>query len=76
MGSRKLVIVRLKVRQIAESQGINRATLARKADLNYETVHRMWQDEPQRDVSIITLEKIARVLKCNVADLYEIIPDD
>ena len=76
MGSRKSVRVRLKVKQIAESVGINRATLARRADLNYETVHRMWQEEPQKDVSIITLEKIARALNCNVTDLYEVISDE
>lgn len=76
MGSRKLVIVRLKVKQLAEKKKINRATLARKADLNYETVHRMWSEEPQKDVSIITLEKIARVLNVPVTDLYEVISDE
>lgn len=76
MGSRKLVHVRLKVKQVAESKGMNRATLARKADLNYETVHRMWSEEPQKDVSIITLEKLARVLAVPVTDLYEVISDE
>jgi len=76
MGSHKHVIVRLRVKQIAESRKMNRATLARKADLNYETVHRMWSDEPQKDVSIITLEKIARVLNVAVTDLYEVISDE
>ena len=55
------VRVRLKVKEVAESQGLDRAKLARQADLTYETVHGLWKD-PYRSVSMATLLKLAKAL--------------
>ena len=68
-------MIRLKVREIAEQQGITMAKLSRMADLNPGTIREIWQN-PNRDVAVTTLEKIARALHCKVSDLYEIIPDE
>jgi len=51
------------------------AKLSRLADVNYNTVRAIWDDE-NRDVAVTTLEKLARALKVPVTDLYEILPDD
>jgi DNA-binding Xre family transcriptional regulator len=45
------------------------------ADLNPGTIRAIYEN-PNRDVAVTTLEKIARALKVDVADLYEIIPDE
>ncbi len=45
------------------------------ADVNYNTIRGIW-DNPNRDVAVTTLEKIAKALGVNVSDLYEIIPDE
>jgi DNA-binding Xre family transcriptional regulator len=68
-------MIRLKVRQIAEAKRLTMAKLSRLADVNYNTVRAIWDDE-NRDVAVTTLEKLARALKVPVSDLYEILPDD
>ena len=73
MGRRKMRL-RLKIRELAESQGLDRAKLARRADVTYQTVHNVWNN-PYADVSITTLEKIAQALKCDVSELYERVDD-
>jgi DNA-binding Xre family transcriptional regulator len=66
---------RLHVREIAESKGINMSKLSRIADVNFNTIRAIWQN-PQRDVSLAVLLKIAHALKVNVNDLYEEVPDE
>ncbi len=65
---------RLKVREIAEDKGYTRAILARRADLTYETVFKLWKN-PDMDVTLLTLVKIAHVLRVEVTDLYEVQED-
>ena len=72
---RQKMRVRLLVRDVATKRGITRAKLARMADVTYETVFKLWQDE-YRDVSLLTLVKLATALKVDVSELYETIPDD
>ena len=68
-------MIKLKVRAIADARRINMAKLSRMADVNYNTIRAIY-DNPNRDVAVTTLEKIAKALKVDVSDLYEIIPDD
>ncbi len=75
MKRRKKTVIRLKIREIAESKKINMSKLSRMSDVNYNTIRGIW-DNPNRDVAVTTLEKIAKALSVNVSDLYEIIPDE
>lgn len=68
-------MIHLKVKEIAESKHITMAKLSRLADLNYGTIRAIYEN-PSRDVAVTTLEKIARALKVEVTDLYEILPDE
>jgi DNA-binding Xre family transcriptional regulator len=68
-------MIKLKVREIADARRINMAKLSRMADVNYNTIRAIY-DNPNRDVAVTTLEKIAKALKVKVTDLYEILPDD
>ncbi len=63
-------MARIKIREIAESQNLDVAKLSRRADLAYGTVWQLWND-PNRDVSIKTLEKIATALGVSVKALIE-----
>ncbi len=67
--------IHLKVKELAEARGIKASRLSRMADLNYGTVLALF-NEPDRDVSILTLEKVARALKVDVHDLYEVVPGE
>ena len=68
-------MLRLKVKEIAEAHGYNQSTLARKADIDFKTVKRLFRD-PYRDVFISTLFKISKVLQVTIDDLLEEVPND
>lgn len=68
-------MIKLKVKEIADARKINMAKLSRMADVNYNTIRAIY-DNPNRDVAVTTLEKIAKALRVEITDLYEIIPDE
>ena len=68
-------MVRLKIREIAEAKKINTSKLSRMADVNYNTIQAIWDNE-MKDVTVSTLEKIVRALKVDVSELIEVLPDE
>lgn len=67
-GTHKL-IVKLLVRNVAESKNISRSTLARKADIQYSTVQNIWQND-RVEVSLLVLLKLAKALNVSINELY------
>ncbi len=67
--------IHLMVKEAAQARNIEAARLSRMSDLNYATVLALF-NKPDRDVSILTLEKVARALHVDIHDLYEVLPDD
>jgi DNA-binding Xre family transcriptional regulator len=65
---------RLKIRQIAEARGISRTKLSRLAELDYDTINKIWNND-HRDVTLSTLIKLSQALQVDVSELYEIIRD-
>jgi DNA-binding Xre family transcriptional regulator len=66
--------IKLLVVDVAKQRGLDRAKLARKADLTYETVWKLWTD-PHRDVSLTTLVKLARALDVDVQELFVVVDE-
>ncbi|GHO44567.1 helix-turn-helix domain-containing protein [Ktedonospora formicarum] len=66
--------VRLRVKEIAEAQGISTAKLARKADLDNRTVYRIVRD-PFAEITTVTLGRLADALGVSVKDLVEDAPN-
>ena len=69
-------MLRLKVREIAESKGItDAAKLSRKTGVGYATAHRLMQGEVTEDnlrsVGILTLYRVAKGLGVRISDLYD-----
>jgi transcriptional regulator with XRE-family HTH domain len=54
-------MIRLRIKEAAEEQGLSMAKLARKADMDFKTVQRIFHD-PYRDISLSTLGRIAQAL--------------
>lgn len=69
--ARQPMKLKLLVKELAESQGIKRSTLARRADITYETIHLLWND-PYRRISLDVAVKLARALNVDVSKLYEV----
>lgn len=63
-------MARLRVREVAEAKGLDIAKLSRRADLAYKTVWQLWND-PDKDVSIKTLGKLADALGVPINDLID-----
>lgn len=63
-------MVRLKVREVAESKSINMAKLSRMADVSYNTTQALFHD-PHHDVSLYILARIAKALQVSICDLIE-----
>ena len=67
-------MIRLRVKEVAQAQGIGMLKLSRLADVSYRTVQGVWRD-PYREISIRTLEKFARALSVPSHELIEDEPD-
>ena len=67
-------MIRLKVREEAEKQGLNMAQLARKADIDQRTLRRIYRD-PTQEISTVVLDKLARDLGVSPSDLLEVVDD-
>ncbi len=59
----------LRVRELAEAQGLNITTLSRRAELAYSTTHSLWHGDIAQ-LNIKTLERVARALGVRVGDLF------
>ncbi len=59
----------LRIRELAEGQGLNITTLGRRAELAYSTAHALWHGEVAQ-LNIKTLDRVARALGVRVADLF------
>lgn len=68
-------MIRLRVKEVAEAKGVSRLRLSRIADVNYKTIQGIWRD-PFKEISIRTLEKLARALKVPSSELIEDVPDE
>ncbi len=68
-------MMRLTVREVAESRDINMAKLSRMADVSYNTTQALFHN-PHHDVSIYILARIAKALKVSICELIEEMPDE
>ncbi len=68
-------MIRLRVKEVATQKVISMTRLSRLADTNYKTIKAIF-DNPYREVTTTTLDKLARALEVSVIDLIEEVPDD
>ncbi|MBV9228770.1 MAG: helix-turn-helix transcriptional regulator [Chloroflexi bacterium] len=68
-------MLRLRVKEVAESKGFTMSGLSRASDVSFRTVKRLFRN-PYADANASTLEKLALALGVEVGDLVERVPDD
>lgn len=63
--------MRLRIKALAEAQGFNKTSFARRCDVAIETIDKVWTDSDKEAANIKsnTLEKIAKVLGVTPKDL-------
>jgi DNA-binding Xre family transcriptional regulator len=64
------IMIRLRVKEIAEEKGISMRKLAASADIAYNTLRTIYRN-PYRQVTTTTLERLARALGVPVIELIE-----
>lgn len=65
---------RLKVKEIAEAQGISQSRLSRLADVDPKVVRQIYQ-RPDASVTLYVLDKLAKALRVDISQLVESVPD-
>jgi transcriptional regulator with XRE-family HTH domain len=68
-------LLRLRIKDVAQVQGIGLAKLSRASDISYKTIQKVWRN-PYHDASLSTLNRIAKVLNVPATELLEDIPED
>jgi DNA-binding Xre family transcriptional regulator len=69
-------MLRLKVKEIAESKGIKNALeLSQKSGVGYGSVYALWNGEPKM-VGIETLNRLCNTLRIKPAQLFDYTPDE
>lgn len=68
-------MIHLKMKEVAEAKKLGMARLARRADVDYKTVQRIYHN-PLREVTTTTLDKLAKALGVDASELIESVPDD
>ena len=63
-------MIRLRIKEIAEEQDISQGKLARKADVDPKAMNTIFRD-PYTNITLKTLDKIARALGVSAKDLIE-----
>ncbi len=66
-------MIRLRIKEIAEAKNIGINRLAHSADVDYKTVQKLFRD-PEADINLRTLDKLAWSLGVTPSDLIEYIP--
>jgi lambda repressor-like predicted transcriptional regulator len=72
---RNEAVLRLRVKEVAEKQGMSMGKLSRTTGLAYNTIRNIYR-YPTREVNTTTLTKIARALNVPVTEIIEEIPDE
>ncbi len=69
------MMLRLKVKELAEEKGMNMSSLSRASDVSFNTVKRIWKN-PYHETNTHILERIAKALGVSTAELLEDVPDE
>ncbi len=65
--------IRIKLREIAKQHHIGQSRIARKVDMDLSVVQRIYRD-PYANITLATLEKLARALDVEPGELLELDP--
>jgi DNA-binding Xre family transcriptional regulator len=68
-------MIRLRVKEVARSKGISQGKLSRLSDVNLTTIQRIYKYPTEANVTLYTLDKIAKALDVDPRELIEEVPD-
>lgn len=69
-------MIRLKVKEVAQQKGISQGKLSRLADVNINTMRKIFRFPTSTVVTTDTLDRIAEVLDVDISELVESVPKE
>lgn len=69
-------MVRLKVKEVAESKGVSQRQLSLRTGIDINTIRRMFRYPALANPRVATLGKVARVLNVDISKLVEGMADE
>jgi DNA-binding Xre family transcriptional regulator len=69
-------MIRLKVKEVARQRGISQGKLSRLSDVDLTTLQRIYKNPTSANVTVFTLDKLARALGVDASELIESVPDE
>jgi DNA-binding Xre family transcriptional regulator len=69
------MMIRLRVRELAEAQGLNISQLSRKCDIDLRTMRAIWRN-PERVITTVILNRLAKGLQMHPCDILDYTPDE
>ncbi|HTK11863.1 MAG TPA: helix-turn-helix transcriptional regulator [Ktedonobacteraceae bacterium] len=68
-------MIRLRLKEVLEEKHVAQAKLSRMTDVSINTIQSIYHN-PYHDVALSTLERLAKGLKVDVTELFEVVPDE
>ncbi len=68
-------MIRLKVKEVAETKKMSMRKLVRESGIAYNTLRTIYRD-PYRQVSTATLDRLAKALDVDASELIESVEDE
>ena len=69
-------MIRLKVKEIARQKGMSQGKLSRASDVNLTTIQLIYRKPAEANITLYTLDRLAKALGVDARDLIESIPDE
>jgi DNA-binding Xre family transcriptional regulator len=66
-------MIRLRVKELAQAKGLSQARLSRRSDIDLRVIQRLYAN-PGTNITMITLEKLARALEVEIGELAVLEP--
>jgi transcriptional regulator with XRE-family HTH domain len=68
-------MIRLKVKEVAIAKGISQRQLFFRSQVDLKTIQNIMREPTKTNITLETLDKIARVLKVDASELIESVED-
>jgi DNA-binding Xre family transcriptional regulator len=68
-------MIRLRLKEVLQEKKVNQSKLSRLSDVSLNTIQAMCRN-PYHDPALSTLGRIAKALKVDIGELYEVVPDE
>ena len=69
-------MIRLRVKEIAVQRGISQGRLSRMSNIDLTTIRRIYNNPTTANITLLTLDKLAKALGVQPSDLIEYVPDE